>query len=134
MIEKAEKNGMLNPKMDALKEIIFGEEIQVFQNELAEVKKKLAVAKSYFDDRINTIENKNENDLIKLQRDLGAKISDLEVKYKKEILKKINDLEKKHQANIQQILKDNQTDNYLLGKMLIKVGEKLLNKDVNIAE
>ena len=94
-------------KLQAVKELIFGKEIQDYDAEFKRIHEAIALNRD-----TNSTDTENlEKALDKLEKQLTARIDKLEA----EMLKKIAHLD------------DKKTDRAKLGKMLIQIGEKLQN-------
>jgi len=92
-------------KIQAVKELIFGEEIQDYGQQFRDISSELESIRDLI------LENKNEND--RLREELEKATESSMQKMETKLLEKI------------QKLQDTKTDRAKLGKMLVQIGEKL---------
>ena len=115
-IEKdiAEKE-VINPaieRIDAIKKLIFGENMEEYDHKFHDVFKKLEEYHIEFEERLMSLNEKMEHE-----------ISALNKHFEKELSKAKKELE-----NQALQLDDNKADRRELGKMLASVSDKLINK------
>lgn len=105
-------NGKLlntNSKIDAIKELIFGDNIQAYNSEFEAVKADIIAKKEELQNLISTIESELIESIDTLSTDLNIRLTDLE----SSINDKLDTMDSK------------KTDRKLLGELFIKLGEKI---------
>ena len=96
-------------KIDAIKELLFGEEINVYDQQLELLKQDVLNKKAELDKLIQEV----KKDLNKSIDDLGTDVN-----------KKLNNLEQKFEKRAT-TLDEKKVDKKMLGSMLVKLGEKI---------
>ena len=109
--EKADNINLSDPtsKIDAIKQLIFGENIQEYNSEFEAVKQDILKKKKDLEDLIDTVKSELLQNIDNLSTDINIRITELE-----------NTLEDKADA-----LDDKKLDRKLFGDLLIKLGEKI---------
>lgn len=110
----AEKE-IINPaieRIDAIKKLIFGENMEEYDHKFHDVFKKLEEYHIEFEERLMALNNKVEHEIAALNKH-----------FEKELSKAKRELE-----NQAALLDDNKADRRELGKMLASVSDKLINK------
>lgn len=96
-------------KIDAIKELIFGENIQAYNSEFEAVKADILAKKEELQNLINTVESELLQNIDTLSTDINIRITDLE-----------------HSINDKLDTLDNKKVNRkLLSELFIKLGEKI---------
>lgn len=98
-----------NSKIEAIKNLIFGENIEQYDSEFETLKKDLDKKKKLLEDYIDEVRNELMQSIDSLSTDVNIRITDLE-----------DSLNAKAEA-----LGDDKMDRRELGKLLIKLGEKI---------
>ena len=110
---KAEKEEVLNndpsSKIEAIKNLIFGENIQAYDSEFDAVKKDLLKKKKELEDLIEDTRNELNQTIDNLGTDINIRISELEDR----LSEKAEDLE------------DKKVNKKTLGDLLINLGQKI---------
>ena len=106
---KDEAHASTASKIDAIKELIFGDNIQTYDSEFESIKNNLATAKQESEDVIDSIRKELNKTIDNLNTDLNIRVTDLENKLNQQI----ENLDKK------------KVDRKLLGKLLISLGDKI---------
>lgn len=96
-------------KIDAIKELIFGENIQAYKAEFESVKADILAKKEELQNLISVVESDLLQNIDTLATDLNIRISDLESTLQDKI----------------DTLDDKKADRKLIGDLLIKMGEKI---------
>ena len=103
------KNGSANSKIDAIKELIFGENMQAYDNEFDTLKKDILNKKNELEDLIETVKAELLKSLDNTATDINIRITELE----DTVQDKLDTIDEK---------KVNRKD---LGDLLVKLGEKI---------
>ncbi|WP_452224060.1 fructose 1,6-bisphosphatase [Lacinutrix chionoecetis] len=98
-------------KIDAIKQLIFGENIQEYNHEFEAVKKDILNKKKELENLIDDVKAELLQNIDNLSTDINIRITELE-----------NTLEDKADA-----LDEKKLDRKLFGDLLIKLGEKISN-------
>lgn len=98
-------------KIDAIKQLIFGENIQEYNHEFDAVKQDILNKKKALEDLIDEVKTELLQNIDNLSTDINIRITELE-----------NTLDDKTSA-----LEDKKLDRKLFGDLLIKLGEKISN-------
>ncbi|WP_298498922.1 fructose 1,6-bisphosphatase [uncultured Algibacter sp.] len=98
-----------NSKIDAIKELIFGENIQAYNSEFEALKADILSKKEELQNLISTVESELLQNIDTLSTDINIRISDLE-----------NSLNDKMDN-----LDDKKVNRKLLSELFIKLGEKI---------
>lgn len=109
MEEKKGNNGMQDPKLDAIKQIIFGENMVEYDQKFTDVLNQLNEAKQQLESQIKDTEAEINKVIAAFKKDFENRSSKIESTLEKEITR----------------LDDKKTDRKALGKMLQNIGEKL---------
>jgi uncharacterized protein YoxC len=96
-------------KLEAIKNLIFGENIQQYDSEFDTLKKDLQHKKEVLENYIDEVRNELMQSIDSLSTDVNIRITDLE-----------NSLNEKTEA-----LSEKKVDRKELGKLLINLGEKI---------
>lgn len=96
-------------KIDAIKELIFGENIQEYNLEFETLKADILKKKEELQELISTVESELLNNIDTLSTDINIRITDLE-----------NSINDKLEG-----MDDKKADRQLLGDLFIKLGEKI---------
>jgi len=96
-------------KIDAIKELIFGENIQEYNSEFEAVKADILAKKEELQNLISTVESELYKNIDTLSTDLNIRITDLE----SSVNEKIENLDSK------------KVDRKILGELFIKLGENI---------
>ncbi|MEP3838950.1 MAG: fructose 1,6-bisphosphatase [Algibacter sp.] len=111
--ETTEKlNGKLNSansKIDAIKELIFGENIQAYDSEFEALKADIIAKKEELQNLMSTVESEILQNIDTLSTDINIRISDLE----KSVEDKLDNLD------------DKKVNRKLLSELFIKLGQKI---------
>ena len=108
---KPENVNLTDPtsKIDAIKQLIFGENIQEYNSEFEAVKQDILSKKKELENLIEDVKSELLQNIDNLSTDINIRITELE-----------NTLEDKADA-----LDDKKLDRKLFGDLLIKLGEKI---------
>ncbi|GAA4238307.1 hypothetical protein GCM10022291_28280 [Postechiella marina] len=98
-----------NSKIDAIKELIFGENIQAYNSEFEALKADILAKKEELQNLIGIVESELLQNIDTLSTDINIRITDLE----NSINDKLGDLD------------DRKADRKLLSQLFIKLGEKI---------
>lgn len=98
-----------NSKIDAIKQLIFGENIQEYNSEFETVKQDILAKKKELENLIDDVKSELLQNIDNLSTDINIRITELE-----------NTLEDKAEA-----LNNQKLDRRLFGDLLIKLGEKI---------
>jgi gas vesicle protein len=98
-----------NSKIEAIKELIFGENIQEYNQEFETLKADILRKKEELQELISTVESELLQNIDSLSTDINIRVTDLE----KSIGDKLSKME------------DSKTDRKLLSELFIKLGEKI---------
>lgn len=109
---KLHENQETESKIEAIKNLIFGENIQAYDSEFATLKKDILNKKKILEDLIEEVGDDLRKSIDNLSTDVNIRISDLE----QSLEDKIGNLEEKS------------IDKKTLGKLLIDLGEKVSSK------
>ncbi len=114
MAKKDTKPEEANPmdsssKIEAIKNLIFGENIVQYNSEFDQIRKEIDIKKSKLEDYIDEVRNELMQSIDSLSTDVNIRITDLE-----------DNLQAKTDA-----LTENKVDRKELGKLLINLGEKI---------
>lgn len=101
--------GSSDPKIDAIKQLIFGENMAEYDQRFDEAIKELEIAKSDIETKRKELEDKMNSALIVMENEFKSKMEKMEDMFSKQV------------AN----LEDKKTNRKALGKMLQNIGEKL---------
>lgn len=96
-------------KIDAIKELIFGENIQAYDSEFEALKADIIAKKTALEELIDDVKSELHKSIDSLSTDLNIRITDVEAA----LNSKIEDLEEK------------KIDRSLLSDLFIKLGEKI---------
>ena len=96
-------------KIEAIKNLIFGENIVQYDSEFDQIRKEIESKKSKLEDYIDEVRNELMQSIDSLSTDVNIRITDLE-----------DNLQAKTDA-----LTENKVDRKQLGKLLINLGEKI---------
>ncbi len=96
-------------KIDAIKELIFGENIQAYNSEFEAVKADILSKKQELQDLISTVESELLQHIDSLQTDLNIRITDLET----HLNAKLSDLD------------DKKAGRKMLSELFIKLGQNI---------
>lgn len=108
--QQNENSAEASSKIDAIKQLIFGENMQAYDSEFEAVKIDILNKKQELESLIDEIRNELLQNIDNLSTDINIRISDLE--------NSINDIADKN-------LEDKKLDRKLLGKLLMNLGEKI---------
>ena len=106
------KSNNANSKIDAIKELIFGENIQAYNSEFEALKADILSKKEELQNLISTVESELLQNIDTLSTDINIRISDIE-----------NSLNDKMDN-----LDDKKVNRKLLSELFIKLGEKISDK------
>jgi hypothetical protein len=98
-----------NSKIDAIKELIFGENIQAYNQEFETLKADILSKREELQELISTVESELLQNIDSLSTDINIRVTDLE----KSISDKLDKMDNK------------KTDRKLLSDLFIKLGEKI---------
>lgn len=98
-----------NSKIDAIKELIFGENIQAYDSEFETLKADILAKKEELQNLINTVESELLKNIDTLSTDINIRITDIE-----------NSINDKLES-----LDDKKVNRKLLSDLFIKLGEKI---------
>ncbi|MEL7003802.1 MAG: hypothetical protein AAFN93_13850 [Bacteroidota bacterium] len=107
--EVNQTNGKVDPRIDVIKELIFGENIQAYEEQFKKLRSLLETSNKKIEDRVSEIEERLIKDLEKLE---GTGYGVLE------------ELEKAHTQRLDNI-EANMIKRSELGDMFLKIGQKL---------
>ncbi|MDT0621191.1 fructose 1,6-bisphosphatase [Croceitalea vernalis] len=108
--DKAQENGKLtNSKIEQLKDIIFGENIQEYDSEFEKIKSEIQSKKVELENLITEIKNDLDATIDNLSTDINIRLTDIEDSFSD----KLKDLD------------NNKIDKNSLGQLLISLGEKI---------
>ncbi len=96
-------------KIDAIKELIFGENIQAYNSEFEAVKADILAKKEELQELISTVESELLNNIDTLSTDINIRITNLE-----------NSINNKLES-----MDDKKVDRKLLSELFIKLGENI---------
>ncbi len=96
-------------KIDAIKQLIFGEQIQTYNSEFDAVKKDILNKKNQLNDLIETVKLELLQNIDSVAIDVNIRITELEDKLEDKI----------------ETLEDKKVDRKMLGELLTKLGEKI---------
>lgn len=102
-------NTTATSKIDAIKELIFGENIQAYNSEFEAVKADILAKKQELQDLISTVESELLQNIDTLSTDLNIRITELE----NTVNDKLSDLD------------DKKASRKLLSSLFIQLGEKI---------
>ena len=102
-----------DPKIEAIKEIIFGDNIKEINHEFDEVKAMLQEHRRALDERMNQVRQELEKSIQQLHRDTEKEMQTM----KEDTLKRLTQLENSVPSNVN------------LGKLFEEVGRKLQSKE-----
>lgn len=97
-------------RLEAIKNLIFGENIQQIDNDFNELKLHIEKRKEELEDLLDDTQKKLSNVIDNLATDLNIRISDLEAKFDEDISS----------------LNHKKMDRNLLGTLLVSMGEKIM--------
>lgn len=106
------ENQETESKIEAIKNLIFGDNIQAYNSEFESLKEDILNKKKVLEDLIEEVSSELRKSIDDVSTDVNIRITDLE----KSLEGKIEKLEAKS------------VDKELLGKLLIDLGEKVSNK------
>ncbi len=106
------ENQEANSKIEVIKNLIFGENIQAYNSEFELLKQDIIDKKKILEDLIEEVSADLKKSIDNVSTDVNVRITDLE-----------QSLEGKFEK-----LETNSVDKELLGKLLIDLGKKLSNK------
>jgi len=106
------ENQEANSKIEVIKNLIFGENIQAYNSEFESLKQDIINKKKILEDLIEEVSSDLKKSIDNVSTDVNIRITDLE----QSLEGKIEKLETKS------------VDKELLGKLLIDLGEKVSNK------
>ncbi len=106
------ENQEANSKIEVIKNLIFGENIQAYNSEFELLKQDIIDKKKILEDLIEEVSSDLKKSIDNVSTDVNVRITDLE-----------QSLEGKFEK-----LETNSVDKELLGKLLIDLGKKLSNK------
>lgn len=109
---KLHENQDTESKIEAIKNLIFGDNIQAYDSEFESLKQDILDKKKILEDLIEEVSSDIRNSIDNVSTDVNIRITDLE----KSLEGKIEKIETKS------------VDRDLLGKLLIDLGEKVSNK------
>ncbi|KAA5824069.1 fructose 1,6-bisphosphatase [Algibacter amylolyticus] len=98
-----------NSKIDAIKELIFGENIQAYNSEFEALKADIIAKKEELQNLMSAVESEILQNIDTLSTDINIRISDLE----KSVEDKLDNLD------------DKKVNRKLLSELFIKLGEKI---------
>ena len=115
MSTTSEQNGTAgrDPKIEAIKEIIFGDNIKEINHEFEEVKARLQEHRQALDEHMNQVRQELEKSIQQLHQDTEKEMEAM----KEDTLKRIAQLENSVPTNVN------------LGRMFEEVGRKLQGKE-----
>jgi hypothetical protein len=96
-------------KIDAIKQLIFGEQIQTYDSEFETLKKDILEKRNQLEDLIETVKSELLQNIDSVATDINIRITELEEK----VEDKIDSLE------------ETKVDRKMLGELLTKLGEKI---------
>ncbi len=114
-IEETPQNGAIedaSSKIEVIKNLIFGENIQEYNSEFDKVKEDILSKKKQLEDLIDEVRSELMQSIDSLSTDINIRITELE-----------NSLEEKTDD-----LNAKKVDKKLLGKLLVDLGEKISEK------
>ncbi|MBT8305798.1 MAG: fructose 1,6-bisphosphatase [Maribacter sp.] len=106
------ENQEADSKIEAIKNLIFGDNIQAYNSEFESLKQDILDKKKVLEDLIDEVSSELRKSIDDVSTDVNIRITDLE----KNLSAKIDDLEEKSM------------DKETLGKLLIDLGKKVSNK------
>ena len=108
-IDKKETTTNVNSKIDAIKELIFGENIQAYNSEFEAVKADILAKKQELQDLISTVESELLKNIDNLSTDINIRVTDLE----NTLNDKLSDLD------------DKKASRKMLSDLFIKLGQNI---------
>lgn len=108
-IDKKETTTNANSKIDAIKELIFGENIQAYNSEFEAVKADILAKKQELQDLISTVESELLKNIDNLSTDINIRVTDLE----NTLNDKLSDLD------------DKKASRKMLSDLFIKLGQNI---------
>ncbi len=108
-IDKKETTTNVNSKIDAIKELIFGENIQAYNSEFESVKADILAKKQELQDLISTVESELLKNIDNLSTDINIRVTDLE----NTLNDKLSDLD------------DKKASRKMLSDLFIKLGQNI---------
>ena len=108
-IDKKETTTNTNSKIDAIKELIFGENIQAYNSEFEAVKADILAKKQELQDLISTVESELLKNIDNLSTDINIRVTDLE----NTLNDKLSDLD------------DKKASRKMLSDLFIKLGQNI---------
>lgn len=108
-IDKKETTTNANSKIDAIKELIFGENIQAYNSEFEAVKADILAKKQELQDLIGTVESELLKNIDNLSTDINIRVTDLE----NTLNDKLSDLD------------DKKASRKMLSDLFIKLGQNI---------
>ncbi len=108
-IDKKETTTNTNSKIDAIKELIFGENIQAYNSEFESVKADILAKKQELQDLISTVESELLKNIDNLSTDINIRVTDLE----NTLNDKLSDLD------------DKKASRKMLSDLFIKLGQNI---------
>ncbi|MBL4887211.1 MAG: fructose 1,6-bisphosphatase [Flavobacteriaceae bacterium] len=108
------QNGTVDPtsKLEAIKDLIFGEQIAEYDGVFKSIKKDLNTKKEQLENLIEELRQELESSIDSLSTDINIRITDLETTV----------------SNHVNTLESNKVDKKTLGKLLVSLGEKISEK------
>lgn len=103
------KSNNANSKIDAIKELIFGENIQAYDSEFEALKADILAKKEELQNLMSTVESEILQNIDTLSTDINIRISDLE----NSVTDKLDNLD------------DKKVNRKLLSELFIKLGNKI---------
>lgn len=108
-INKKEEDALSKSKIEVIKNLIFGENIQEYNTEFEKLKKEILEKKKVLEDLIEEVRSELKASIDDVSTDVNVRITDLE----ENLSRKVEDIE-------DQIVQREE-----LGKLLIQLGEKI---------
>ncbi len=112
VIELNKNLGDSEQKIEAIKNLIFGDNIQAYNEEFEQLKKDILDKKKALEELIEEVSNELHKSVDGLSTDINIRVTELE----ENLDNKLQDLD------------DQKINKKMLGKLLVELGEKISNK------